>query len=71
MQIYRTEATVSKDKTVDLKDLPFAEGERVEVTIQRSIHKQAPKERYPLRGRPFRYIQPFDSVVEEDWETLQ
>ena len=26
---------------------------------------------YPLRGKLIRYKNPFDSVVEEDWETLR
>ena len=71
MQTYRTETTVSKDRSVALKDLPFAEGEQVEVIVRRHALKRPQKKRYPLRGQPISYPLPFNSVAEDDWEALK
>ncbi len=27
--------------------------------------------RYPLRGKPIRYVDPFESVAEDNWEALR
>jgi hypothetical protein len=45
--------------------------ERVEVIIVSLPRKWERGERYPLRGKPFRYMAPFDSVAENDWNVLQ
>lgn len=64
MNTYRVETTISKDKTISIKDSPFSEGDKVEVFIRK---KQKKHKRYPLRGQPIRYIKPFDPVAEGDW----
>ena len=28
-------------------------------------------DRYPLRGRPYRYLKPHEPVAQDDWETLE
>lgn len=33
--------------------------------------EQIPDERYPLRGKPYRYDDPFSPVGLEDWEALK
>jgi len=69
-QTYRTETTVSSDRTLTIAGLPFRVGDKVQVVVS---DKRAPTsgERYPLRGKPIRYIEPFESVAEDDWESLQ
>ena len=42
---------------------------RVEVIIR--SRNGGNGERYPLRGKPIRYTNPFDSVAEHDWGVLR
>lgn len=66
MEKYRIEATVSKEKTVYLKDLPFTEGDEVEIVVRkRKREKTKTQEKYPLRGLPIRYQKPHDSVTDD------
>ncbi len=69
MQDYKVETEVSKDGSVTIKGLPFQPGNRVEVII-RSRCSDAEEQSYSLRGKPFRFLDPFGSVAEEDWEAL-
>ncbi len=72
MKTYRIEATVSKEKMVSLKDLPFTEGDQVEIVVRKSKREKAEEqEKYPLRGLPIRYKKPFDSVAENDWAVVE
>lgn len=71
MFIYRVETTISKEKTISLKDLPFAVGYKVKVLVRRCKHERKNHRRYPLRGQPVRYIKPFDSVAEDEWGILR
>jgi hypothetical protein len=66
MRVCRIETTVSGDRTVIVKDMPFPPGERVEVVVR--SHDPQNRGDYPLRGKPFRYIDPFEGVAENDWE---
>lgn len=70
MQEYRTKTTISKDGQLSLQGVPFRKGEKVEVIVlTRELKPHG--ERYPLRGKPFIYHQPFDSVAEDEWEELK
>lgn len=72
MGTYRIETTISKDGTISVKDLPFSEGEKVEVVVRKSKHEGAKnQEKYPLHGLPIRYSKPFDGVAENDWSVLE
>lgn len=71
MKEYTTEAEVGGDGRVVLDGLPFAEGERVEVTVRRSGGTTGMRDRYPLRGTVVRYDDPFGSVGEDEWEALR
>jgi hypothetical protein len=71
MQTYRIETIISSDRVLTIRGVPFRAGERVEVIIVSLPCKWERGERYPLRGKPFRYITPFDSVAENDWNVLQ
>jgi hypothetical protein len=68
MRDYRVKTKVSSDKSLTLTDLPFEAGDKVEVIVRSQEHPQGNGERYPLRGKPIRYTDPFASVAEEDWE---
>lgn len=72
METYRIEVTVSKEKTISLKDLPFTEGDKVEILVCKRIREADKKqEKYPLRGLPIRYKKPLESVAENDWAVLE
>ncbi len=71
MREYRTEAIVTNNRTLILEDLPFQEGEKVEIVVRTSKRGVESGERYPLRGAPIQYTDPFESVAEDDWEALR
>jgi len=71
MQTYRVETKVSRNRTLTIKELPFQVGEKVEVIVRRREREWERRGRYPLRGKPIRYTEPFKSVAESDWEVLQ
>ena len=71
MNVHRIEATVAKDGTLTLTNLPFRAGDAVEVLILPRAQKLGGQERYPLHGKPIQYVNPTDPVAEEDWAALQ
>jgi hypothetical protein len=68
MHVCRIETTVSGDGTIIVKDAAFPPGEHVEVVV-RALDAQQHHD-YPLRGQPFQYVDPCESVAENDWEVL-
>ncbi|MDA0244890.1 MAG: hypothetical protein OT477_15850 [Chloroflexi bacterium] len=68
MQTYYTETTVLRDQTITLKGIPFAIGDKVEIIILNRTAKSPLANRYPLRGKPIRYDDPFEGVAVDDWE---
>jgi len=71
MQTYRIEATVPTDGTLTITGLPFQAGDKVEVVVRSCKEEQKHHEPYPLRGKPIRYTDPFQSVAEGEWEVLK
>jgi hypothetical protein len=70
MKVYRVEGRIAGDGTLTLEGLPFESGDEVEVVIRARRHAQN-NQGYPLRGKPIRYIEPFKSVDEDEWEALR
>jgi hypothetical protein len=70
MSVHRVETTLAADGTLTLTNLPFHAGDTVEVLILSQSQKLSRQERYPLHGKPIRYINPTDPVAEEDWAAL-
>ncbi len=69
METLRVEKVIQSNGTIVLENLPFDEGEKVEIIILKSNAENA---RYPLRGTVYKYENPFESVVPaEDWEALK
>ncbi|MBU0700348.1 hypothetical protein KKE26_03505 [bacterium] len=68
MQTYCVETTVSNDRTLTIRELPFQSGDKVEIIIHG--YKQKPAN-YPLRGKTTHYIDPFGSVAENEWDVLK
>ena len=70
MQIYRVETTLTQPGILTLTGLPFRVGERVQIMVSPQTQKPSPNKRYPLRGQPIQYSDPFEPVAEEEWEVL-
>ncbi len=68
-------ATVQPGGKLTLEHLPFAEGDAVQVVIVRApTATDDPTEggKYPLRGEPYTYIDPYEPACDpEDWEVNQ
>ena len=62
MATFKTRAHVADNGTLTIVGLPFKSAERVEVTIKPIEEAQEEKDRYPLRGKPYKYHLPFESV---------
>ena len=71
MQTYWMETIISPNRVLTVRGVPFRAGEKVQVIIISPPRKWERKERYPLRGKPIRYIAPFDSVAENEWQVLR
>jgi hypothetical protein len=70
MQTYQVATTILNDGTLTIKELPFRAGDKVEVIVRIRENETKPGKRYPLRGKPIHYLDPFESVAENDWNTL-
>ena len=69
-QTFRTKTLIAKDGKISITGLPFRAGESVEVIIRRG--KQPVRaSKYPLRGKPLVYRDPFKGVALTDWESMQ
>ncbi len=64
---HRIEAKVGPDGSIVLHDLPFHEGEKVEIVVKSSEKKEDEGNDYPLLGTPVIYDGPFDPVAENEW----
>ena len=80
MNAHRIETILTEKGTLILRNLPFQEGDAVEVIIlKRRIPRQeeahpsdSDSNPYPLRGKqPYYYDDPTEPVALEDWEVLQ
>lgn len=69
MNTYIIETTLPKDGTVTLTGLPLRAGAKVEITVR--SREQDQTNRYPLRGTPYRFVDPTGGVAEEDWEAAR
>ena len=66
---FRTKTLVTKGGKLSIKGLPFRVGESVEVTIRRG-KKASRATKYPLRGKPLVYRDPF-KAASSDWEAMR
>ena len=68
MQAIRIEKSITQEGTLVLNELPFHVGEEVEIIVLPRKKEQKNQDRYPLRGKPLRYDEPFEPVAEDDWK---
>lgn len=64
---------VYRNGKIELAETPsnIPEGVNVVVTFLNCREESTNITRYPLRGKPIRYTDPFGSIAEGDWEVLQ
>jgi hypothetical protein len=62
-------ATVDSEGQLTVRDLPLQPGQEVQLTIITVDRKPTDQDRYPLRGTPYRFIDPTEPATDpEDWE---
>lgn len=71
MNAHRIETVVGDNRTIILKDLPFSEGEEIEVIVLEKKNGAKNKKASSLQGTLLRYDEPFESVAEDGWEALK
>ncbi len=71
MKAYRIETTISEDKSLLLKEVPFRAGDTVEVIVLSAPERRQAENRYSLRGTPIQYDDPTEPVAESDWDVLK
>ncbi|MBM2817305.1 MAG: hypothetical protein HW421_4067 [Ignavibacteria bacterium] len=64
---YFYETKIVEDGKLLLQNLPFIDGDKVDIILM----KHANKNYYSLRGTNFKYINPTEPVAENDWEAIQ
>ena len=70
MKAYRIEVEMPEDKQLNLDDLPFKKGVKVEVIV--SEVKREADNKYPLRNSLVKYELPFAAATDsEDWEVVE
>lgn len=70
-QAVRIKTVVTQDGVLNLTG-PFHAGEQVEVIILSAGGRRVEEgDRYPLRGTPYSYDDPFGSVAEDEWMAAQ
>jgi len=72
MNAHKLAVTLMEDGTLVLKGLPFHAGDTVEIIILEQLQEkptaQSRQAEYPLQGKqPYRYDDPFESVVDKDY----
>jgi hypothetical protein len=75
MYAHRIETILTENGKLTLQNLPFQQGDEVEIIILERRCTSSPTESnsYPLRNKqPYRYEDPFEPAVPvEDWDVLQ
>ncbi len=73
MEAIHVETTVQTNGRVIVENLPFDEGDTVEITVREKERTPGEKTNpYPLRGAAYRYDDPFSPIVPlQDWEALK
>ncbi len=67
MYPYYYETKIIEDGKLILNNLPFINGDKVEIILL----KHSSDNKYSLRGTNFKYFNPTEPVAENDWEATQ
>lgn len=74
MNAHVIETTVPESGSINVAGLPFAPGTNVEIIVleRQSSLPATPQRRFPYRGMPYRYDDPFEPAVPiEDWDVYR
>ena len=71
MAALRLQAVVADDGTLTIKGLPSLANHEVDVIVRDRNHRRQKAGRYPLRGKPVEYHDPFESVAEDEWDAVR
>lgn len=74
MNAIRIRTELTQNHELLLRNLPLKKGKKVEVIILEDESEDMPtnENRFPLRGKPLRYDDPFGSATDaSDWEAAQ
>ncbi len=69
MDTYKLKTIVKRNHKIEIENLPFEDGEKVNVIVTKAGKETDNK--YELRDTLLKYEDPFDSVAEDDWEVLK
>ena len=71
MKAYRIKKKVGSRGTLELRALPFQEGEPVEIIILKQEDKPKNPPLISLQGKVLEYIDPTEPVGANDWDALK
>jgi hypothetical protein len=71
MRALRVETAVSEDGVIEIRDLPFKAGEKVEVIVLERTPQPPSEDWRKLRGSVTAYDRPTEPVGVEDWDALK
>ena len=69
MEAYRFKTTLTQSGVLTLKNLPFQQGEIIEVIILQA-GEPFPTSAYTLRGSVREYLDPTEPVAQDAWECM-
>ncbi len=68
MGAYHTDAVIQPNGTLVLQNLPYPEGQTVEIILVERPRAASTDE--PLAGTPVTYVDPFRPVAGNDWDAV-
>ena len=71
MSSVKIDAKIGKDRSLVLKNLPFAPESELEVILVDRHEKAFPVQSGPLWGLAVTYPEPFEPISAGDWEALK
>ena len=74
MNAIRIRTQISQNNELILRNLPLLKGKQVEVIILEDDTEveSSNQDRFPLRGKPIRFNDPFGAATDEtDWEAIR
>lgn len=69
IQAYKTETVIKKNHKLEIDNLPFEDGDKVEVLVSKKVNSKG--KNHLMIGEPIIYINPFEPVAEDDWDVLK
>ncbi|MGL6342269.1 MAG: hypothetical protein ACRC80_24370 [Waterburya sp.] len=69
MNAHQIKTTLTENGKLSLQNLPFKQGDEVEIIIVKQNSSKIPPNSQPLQGSVLHYDNPFESAISpEDWD---